>query len=150
MTRTEIFRFTQMKCKLIAMPKIKLVLLLHAYLESQLVKWLSTHNHFINFQRRSVVTEKGRAKLTGFKGFSGCIVTLDWLGCLIRKEPLKRDDAARNERWKQSSLFGRSNRKNRKQIYSQCNTQKCFFFQKWQMSTTTSPIRNSFPFAFVQ
>ena len=58
------------------------------------VKWLSAHTHFIehlvfNCQRRSVVTEKDRAKLTGFKNFPSCIMALGWLGCLVRKEPLK-------------------------------------------------------------
>ena len=36
-----------------------------------------------------MVTETGRAKLTGFKSFPGCITALGWIGCLVRKEPLK-------------------------------------------------------------
>ena len=94
MTRIKILRFTQMKSKLIAMPYIRLVLLIDAYQESLAVKWLSTHSHFIqhlafNFQRKSVVTEKGRATLTGFKNFSVCIMALGWLGCFVPRSHWK-------------------------------------------------------------
>ena len=34
-------------------------------------------------------TKKKCCKLTGFKSFPGCIMTLSWLGCLVRKESLK-------------------------------------------------------------
>ena len=51
--------------------------------------WRVSHLAF-NFQRRSAITEKGRVKLTSFKSFPDCIMTLGWLGCLVRKKPLKK------------------------------------------------------------
>ena len=61
------------------------MLLIHAYLESLAVKWLSTHS-----QKTSVVTKKCCFSLTGFNGFPDSIMILGSLNFLVREEPLER------------------------------------------------------------
>ena len=36
-----------------------------------------------------MLTEKGRAKITGLKNFPCPIMELGWLGCLVQEEPQK-------------------------------------------------------------
>ena len=73
-----------------------------------------THSHFIphlafHFQRRSLVTKKGRAKPSGFKTFPGCIITQGWLGCLVLKELLKSvpDKKLTEYLWWESLVFSK-------------------------------------------